>query len=93
MSAGYVWREHQNGYVIDRSKAPVDFRLEDLQVWNILLARCGACKHLGEIYPTSLERRFRGHERLVKLQSGLKCGRCDNRGTNTWQVYRIGRNR
>lgn len=93
MSVGYVWRENQNGFVLDRSKVFYDWHLEDLREWNILLVHCPACKWIGEVYPSALQRRFRGHERIAGLQRGLKCGRCGNREGNHWQVYRIGRNR
>ena len=66
-------------------------RLEDLREWHVLEVQCFACRHIGVVYPSRLQKRWPGHTRLKDLEPKFRCTKCGNRSDNTWQVMQLPR--
>jgi hypothetical protein len=71
--------------------AAFNIRLEDLQPSYRLRTECYGCGHVGFVDPVSLRQRHEPYERLVALESKMKCRKCKSRGKNTigWQVVKV----
>lgn len=61
-------------------------RLSDLQDNHIIRIDCFACKHIGYLLPTSLEKRWKGYIRLATLEGYMVCAKCGNRTANSWKI-------
>jgi DNA-directed RNA polymerase subunit RPC12/RpoP len=63
-----------------------DFRLEDLRVFHLVVARCRACGHKALIANASLQQGRPSYTRLTDLERQLRCQRCGARGKASLEV-------
>jgi DNA-directed RNA polymerase subunit RPC12/RpoP len=57
-----------------------DFRLEDLRVFHLVVASCGACGHKAIMANSALQQGRPNYTRLMDLERRLRCQKCGARG-------------
>ena len=67
-------------------------RFSDLRTFHALKAQCFACHHETLLAVNDLRRNWGDSERLVELETMLRCRRCRNREGNHLSVWLLPRN-
>ncbi len=67
-------------------------RLDDLQQWHCIEAKCWKCGHRSEILHAKLKRGRSPFTKLVDLGGRLRCTRCGTLGAQELSVSKLPRN-
>lgn len=67
-------------------------KVGDLREWHYIRVHCERCKHMSEIRPEVLQRRFDGETAISDLASKFKCRACGKVGSRFWDAWQTNRN-